>query len=215
MRDRIVLAIGVALLVVGCSAPIRQLVVVTPDEVNSSKGTLSLWEHDGAWQKEFEFGVVLGRNGVAAKGEKREGDGKTPSGLFALGPLFAATPIEGVVMKQFVTEGRLCIDDPLSPDYNQIVAANKENYASYEEMARPDGLYDIGAVINYNEERIPMKGSCIFLHIARSDGTPTAGCVAASKERLLLLFRRLNPQANPHIWIGLAAEADSVRGRLK
>ena len=37
------------------------------------------------WQMAFEpFNAVIGKNGFAAEGEKKEGDGKTPSGIYPL-----------------------------------------------------------------------------------------------------------------------------------
>lgn len=56
-------------------------------------------------------------------------------------------------------------------------------------MWREDDLYDLVAVIGYNDHPpIPGKGSAIFLHVATPDYRGTAGCVAMSKSDLLDLL---------------------------
>jgi len=51
-----------------------------------TKTTLyALEKHKDKWQTVFEpFDAVIGRNGFAPTGEKREGDGRTPSGIYTL-----------------------------------------------------------------------------------------------------------------------------------
>jgi L,D-peptidoglycan transpeptidase YkuD (ErfK/YbiS/YcfS/YnhG family) len=60
-------------------------------------------------------------------------------------------------------------------------------YATLDErLWREDSLYDIVVVIGFNDTPIVSgKGSAIFLHIARSDYGPTAGCIALSRDDLL------------------------------
>jgi L,D-peptidoglycan transpeptidase YkuD (ErfK/YbiS/YcfS/YnhG family) len=71
-------------------------------------------------------------------------------------------------------------------------------------MLRPDGLYDLGAVIEYNTDpAIPGYGSAIFLHIWRAHGQkPTAGCVAIDRSHLEVLLRWLNAADHPMIILG-------------
>jgi L,D-peptidoglycan transpeptidase YkuD (ErfK/YbiS/YcfS/YnhG family) len=71
-------------------------------------------------------------------------------------------------------------------------------------MLRPDGLYDIGAVIEYNTSPVvPGQGSAIFLHIWRDGGRkPTAGCVALEKSRLRRLLAWLRADMKPVVFLG-------------
>jgi len=71
-------------------------------------------------------------------------------------------------------------------------------------MLRADGLYDAGAVIEYNTDPVvPGLGSAIFLHIWREDGAkPTAGCVALPEDRLRELLGWLDAEAAPVIFLG-------------
>jgi L,D-peptidoglycan transpeptidase YkuD (ErfK/YbiS/YcfS/YnhG family) len=49
-------------------------------------------------------------------------------------------------------------------------------------------------VIGYNlDPVVPGAGSAIFLHVARPDFAPTAGCVAIARDVLVGLMPRLGP----------------------
>jgi L,D-peptidoglycan transpeptidase YkuD (ErfK/YbiS/YcfS/YnhG family) len=66
-----------------------------------------------------------------------------------------------------------------------------------ETMWRDDGLYDVLAVIGYNDSPpIPGVGSAVFLHVARqlADGLgPTSGCVSLKLDNLLAVLARCAP----------------------
>jgi L,D-peptidoglycan transpeptidase YkuD (ErfK/YbiS/YcfS/YnhG family) len=74
-------------------------------------------------------------------------------------------------------------DDPSNPGYNQAVRLPFP--ASAEMLWRDDTIYDIIAVLGWNDSPVvPGRGSAIFLHVARSDYTPTDGCVALAPDHL-------------------------------
>jgi L,D-peptidoglycan transpeptidase YkuD (ErfK/YbiS/YcfS/YnhG family) len=125
------------------------------------------------------FRVALGRHGV--RGDKQEGDGATPAGRLPLrrvlyradrvSPLDCSVPIEPIA-----PDDGWC-DDPDHPDYNRKVRLPHD--AHHEELWRADGLYDVLGVLGWNDSPVVRgRGSAIFLHIARPDYTPTAGCIA-------------------------------------
>jgi L,D-peptidoglycan transpeptidase YkuD (ErfK/YbiS/YcfS/YnhG family) len=67
------------------SEDVRQAVVVQAEE--GIKARVSAWERGGAtgWhQTSGPMDAVIGRNGLASEGMKREGDGRTPAGIFNL-----------------------------------------------------------------------------------------------------------------------------------
>jgi L,D-peptidoglycan transpeptidase YkuD (ErfK/YbiS/YcfS/YnhG family) len=67
-------------------------------------------------------------------------------------------------------------------------------------MWREDSLYDICFVLDYNySRRIKGRGSAIFFHLARPGLTPTAGCVAISRENMRKLAPRLAKGARMRI----------------
>jgi L,D-peptidoglycan transpeptidase YkuD (ErfK/YbiS/YcfS/YnhG family) len=66
--------------------------------------------------------------------------------------------------------------------------------ASHEEMWMAEGLYDLVVVIGYNTDPVvPGRGSAIFLHVAREDFSPTAGCIAIARDVLVRLLGLLGP----------------------
>ena len=134
------------------------------------------------------FRCALGRGGVIDAARKREGDGGTPTGLLALRRIHyradrMAIPRCAVPRSPIVPDELWC-DAPGHPDYNRLVRRPFE--ASHEEMWRADELYDIVGELGWNDAPVvPGRGSAIFLHLARPDYGPTAGCVALSRADLL------------------------------
>lgn len=180
----------------GCTP--RQVLVVKPLE--NSKAMLYFYENG---QKIYEFDANIGRNGVALEGGKREGDGKTPSGIFQISTLFAYGDMQ--VDMPLIKSGQntICIDDIKSKNYNKIVDSNNtiKDWDSFEFMKREDGQYLYGAVIDYNHAGMAGLGSCIFIHIKKSEASPTAGCVALTKKDMETLFFRFSKSKNPTIAI--------------
>ena len=64
--------------------------------------------------------------------------------------------------------------------------------AGAERMWREDHLYDLLAVLGYNDDPVvPGKGSAIFLHMAKPGYLPTQGCVALAYDDLLAAIEQL------------------------
>lgn len=164
----------------------------------------ALEKRDGVWRQALDpIKAVVGRNGFAPEGEKREGDGRTPSGRFRLGTAFGYAPSVNTKMPyRQVLSDDLWVDDPGTPDYNRWVRQSETQATSYEKMKRDDDLYKYGIVIEYNTDPIlPGNGSAIFLHIWAGERQATAGCVAVSEEDILKLLGWLDPAAKPVIII--------------
>jgi len=197
-KKLIFVAVTAGIYLSGCGD--KQNIIVKPSEYNSSKATVELYENG---IKKMSFAALLGRNGVAKKGEKKEGDGKTPSGKYPLTALFGNTN-NNPNMPFIETYADLyCVDDSKSKSYNKIIDANKtaKDYDSFEYMLREDGQYDAGAVVGYNEDGEPMKGSCIFIHVQKTDSSPTAGCIAMRREDILMLLKAIDKSKKPTVEI--------------
>jgi len=138
--------------------------------------------------------AAIGRAGV--KLDKHEGDGATPFGIYPLVSVYyrgdrIAAPTSKLPVAPLTSRDGW-VDDPRDPNYNRLVSLPYS--ASAEEMWRDDNLYDLLVVVGYNMAPvIPGAGSAIFLHIARSDFAPTAGCIAIEKNVLLGLVPLLGP----------------------
>ncbi len=144
---------------------------------------------DGYVQVLGPFAARVGRNGVAGRGLKREGDGRTPSGVFALGSGFGTRKNPGLADSfGWFTVGRtdVWVDDPTSRFYNthQVRPANGRWRSAEKLQIKP---YRAAQVIGYNEARIAGRGSAIFLHVGT--GRPTAGCVSLRVDHLQAVMR--------------------------
>jgi L,D-peptidoglycan transpeptidase YkuD (ErfK/YbiS/YcfS/YnhG family) len=183
-----------------------QVVVVTNDDPRSSVAVLfALEERDGHWQQAFlPMEAVIGRNGFAHIGEKREGDGKTPSGVFPLSIVFGYHKTPPTRMPyRVITREDVWVDDPASPDYNTAVKRDRTAALSFEEMRRHDDLYKYVIVVDYNTMPVVKdRGSAIFIHLWKGPGEPSAGCIALAEDDVRKLIGWLDPLARPVIVLG-------------
>lgn len=144
--------------------------------------------------KERTHRCALGRSGIAAL--KREGDGATPVGRWALRRVFyrpdrVARPRTSLSVVALRKDNGWC-DDPADRNYNRLVRF--PHGKTTESMWREDHLYDLVVELGYNDlPRIRGKGSAIFMHLAREGYAPTEGCVALSRENLLQVLARCGP----------------------
>jgi L,D-peptidoglycan transpeptidase YkuD (ErfK/YbiS/YcfS/YnhG family) len=139
--------------------------------------------------------VALGRGGIRAN--KREGDGSTPKGTFRPRQLWWRAdrhprPSTFLPVRAIGPEDAWC-EDASSRHYNQPVrlASNQGG----DRLTRDDHLYDFIIEIDHNTRpRIAGRGSAVFLHLARPDFSPTAGCVSMTRGAMLRLLKRLGPE---------------------
>lgn len=182
------------------SKDVHQAVVL--EAAGKVTARVSGWErNDSGWRQVLgPVKAVIGRKGLAPKGEKREGDGRTPSGTFELRRAFGyEEKVTTGLVYQRVTDRDFWIDAPDSLQYNQWVAGDVPR-VSHEVLRRRDNLYKYAIVIEYNANPVvPGMGSAIFLHVWRAVNKPTAGCVAMAEIDLLRLLQWLDARRNPVI----------------
>jgi L,D-peptidoglycan transpeptidase YkuD (ErfK/YbiS/YcfS/YnhG family) len=182
----------------------HQFITVTTPSYGETYATFAAYQRAGGrWQRVLgPWTARIGRNGFAPPGQKREGDGRTPSGTFAFGFFFGVLPDPGVRFR-YRRSGPddYWDDDPASPRYNEWVDAQRASPGLNPEPMDVTA-YDYGAVIGYNTARIPGLGSAIFLH--QNIGIATAGCVTLPTGELLAVLRWLNPARSPRIRMGVA-----------
>lgn len=192
-----------------------QMILVTTPDWNASTGTLQRYERNSLkqhWEKIGEtIPVVIGKNGMAwgveiknkfdHAGVKQEGDGRTPAGVYEIGPGFGFDKKSIGHLDYFpITDSSVCVDDPHSQYYNQLIDQAKVtsvDWHSGEQMHQVPG-YQMGSVIQYNtQHHIIGAGSCIFMHIWKSANTGTAGCVAMDDRNLKTVLHWLNSRKQP------------------
>jgi L,D-peptidoglycan transpeptidase YkuD (ErfK/YbiS/YcfS/YnhG family) len=183
----------------------RQAIVVTA--TGPTKVQVAAWERRGDdWAVALPPRPgVIGRNGFADPGTKREGDGKTPSGVYRLRRAFGYSETEPTGLEyRPARPDDYWIDDPKSPDYNRWVSGPKPT-VSHEVLRRADDFYKLAAVVEYNTEPVEAgKGSAIFLHVWGGPDSTTAGCVALAEADVAALLKWLDRAKNPVIVLGRA-----------
>jgi uncharacterized protein YijF (DUF1287 family) len=176
-------------------------------------------EPGGAWREVGRgLPVVLGRSGygwgdglhgsgapAARRGGaapiKREGDGRSPAGVFEVGPAHGYVGAREAALAIPYTqadESQRCVDDPRSRHYNRVLSQREVevDWSSAEHMRRPDDLYELAIEVGHNRAPVTAgHGSCIFLHVWASPDTPVTGCTALDKTALYTLARWLRPNA--------------------
>jgi L,D-peptidoglycan transpeptidase YkuD (ErfK/YbiS/YcfS/YnhG family) len=140
----------------------------------------------------FALAVALGRTGI--KANKREGDGATPRGRFRLVRLWwradrTPVPRTRLPVRRITPHDAWC-EDPTDRRYNRPVQARKGD----DRLWREDRLYDFIIELDHNTRpRVAGRGSAVFVHVARPNFGPTAGCIALDAKRLKALLPRLGP----------------------
>ena len=202
----------------------RQLLLVTANDWDSTTGVMrrfdrrngsATWTAVGA-----PMNVNLGRSGLGwgrglhgdALGEgpiKVEGDGRAPAGAFRVTEAFGypargSSAVKALKLPYRPATAQLqCVDDVDSSHYNRIVDRGRvprPDWTSHEEMLRDDGQYALGLVIAQNAgPAIPGRGSCVFIHVWRGQGMPTAGCTAAAATDIRQLALWLDARQGPVI----------------
>ena len=190
-----------------------QAVAVTTKDWSDVKGKAQLFERKSAsasWKAVGKsFPVVIGKNGWAL-GEgmpdkrdktdfpyegKKEGDGKSPAGVFALTSAFGTPPKPSFVKLPYtqLEEWTECVDDPKSSHYNKIVDRMKVGNFDWKSSEK---MLEIGAEYDSNPVR-REAGSCIFMHIWKDAETATTGCTAMQRTDMEKVLGWLDAGKNP------------------
>jgi D-alanyl-D-alanine dipeptidase len=193
-----------------------QLLTVVSDDWNAFQAILRRYERLAAGWREVgaPVQVVLGHagygwgRGLHGNGTppgrggpvKREGDGRSPAGVFELGPVYGYESPPAKVSLAYVeaTPTLRCVDDPASLHYNRIVSTFEQgrDWQSAELMLRGDDLYEIAIFVEHNAAPpAPGDGSCIFLHVWEGPDVAVRGCTAMAKPALRALSEWLRPGA--------------------
>jgi hypothetical protein len=199
-----------------------QMIVVTTADWSTVQGRLQRFERAHSSDPWTSVGdpvaIVVGKKGMGWGVElhptddpanrslqdpiKKEGDGKSPAGIFSISTGFgyAAQPPSGwKIPYTSLTASVECVDDSASHFYNRIVdrATISPDWHSSEHMSQAGEAYRWGAVIDHNPTAVPYAGSCVFLHIWGGPDVGTSGCTAMPQEQLEPILAWLDPAAKP------------------
>ena len=159
--------------------------------VDGAAGRLSI----GDWS----CPCVIGKGGLIAAADKREGDGATPLGEWPVrGALLRPGRIDATyapaIPWRWIRPGDGWCDDAGDPAYNRPVHLPRAT--SHERMERDDQAYDVVIILGHNDAPpVPGMGSAIFFHqwVIGDGGAPkpTEGCVAISPQDMRLVLGML------------------------
>ena len=140
---------------------------------------------------------ALGKAGVIGAADKREGDNKSPLGVWPMREVwyrpdvYPDGPATALPVRATAPDDGWC-DAPDDPAYNRPV---KLPYpASAERMWRDDAVYDLVVILGHNDDPpIPGLGSAIFMHLAREGYPGTEGCVALGRPDIEAVLAAAKP----------------------
>jgi D-alanyl-D-alanine dipeptidase len=183
-----------------------QLVTVVSNRWTDYRATLRRYERKPGekWQQAgAPVDAVLGREGYGwGRGLhgnggpdghpgplKREGDGRSPAGVFEIGAAYGYAAARKDLSIPYVQASNdlRCVDDPQSEHYNRIVSTTDTeiDWTSAERMRRDDDLYVLALVVEHNTKSTRRAaGSCIFLHLWEGPDKGMNGCTAMSRDAL-------------------------------
>ena len=150
---------------------------------------------------EFKFRCCIGKKGSTSK--KKEGDKKTPKGIFEIGNLYYRKdrnekPLTSIKCIEIKKNMGWCNDNRFPSKYNRLIKIEKK--IKYEKLKRKDYKYDFLIPIKYNFKKTVIGlGSCIFIHLTK-DYKPTSGCVALNKKDFLIMLKLIEKNSKIKIF---------------
>jgi L,D-peptidoglycan transpeptidase YkuD (ErfK/YbiS/YcfS/YnhG family) len=174
----------------------NKLILISASSTTSSTCKLQYYEKiDGLWLEKLNVTCYVGRNGI---NKKREGDKKTPTGLYHFSMLFGIKSNPGTLMKYTKLNKSMYWCGSLKKTYNQFIDDSKNknhkkncSHKSDEHLANYYPHYNYAAALDYNSNNIWKKGSAIFLH-CKGSRKSTAGCIAVNESNMKYLIKKID-----------------------
>lgn len=212
----------------------KQLLVVVTNNWDTVPGTLYAFNKvNGEWVKQFSNPVVVGAKGMGVGDGvipvtftgapvKKEGDLKSPAGVFNIGDAFGYgdKASAGFIKARYIQaqDTVICVDDARSTYYNRIISADtasRHDWKSFEHMHLTKDYYKWGLFVQHNSPgAMPGHGSCIFIHIWGSSHEGTEGCTAMKEADILTLLHWINAAKKPLLVQLPVAEYTSMAQKL-
>lgn len=169
------------------------IMIVSANTKSNTGVTVSYYKKTGeTWIESFNVAGTVGSKGI---GKTKEGDGKTPIGIYSITKLFGLNSNPGTKLSYHqLTGSEYWCGDKF---YNQWVDEKYTDHSGCnkkidEHLASYPVVYDYVAALNYNPGNIYGAGSAIFVHCQRRPGALTGGCVAIPKAQMIEFMRSIN-----------------------
>lgn len=176
----------------------KQMLIVAAFSADATDAWISLHEKqsDGSWHMVMTSPGFIGKNGL---GKTREGDAKTPVGIFHFNRAFGIADDPGCAIPYVkVDQDTYWSGDPRDGyRYNELVnlkdlpgldleSGDSEHIIDYPYH------YQYCLNISYNEEGIPGLGSAIFLHCLAPAKPFTGGCVSIPEDHMRFVMQKVD-----------------------
>ncbi len=165
--------------------------------VGETTAWVSLHEKNGngQWQQVMTTPGYIGKKGL---GKTKEGDAKTPVGVFHFNKAFGIAPDPGCALPYTQVDEHIYWSGDVRPGmkYNEMVDIRKFpslNKEDSEHIADYTVHYVYCLNISYNEAGTPGKGSAIFLHCMAPMKPYTGGCVAIPQDKMRFVMQTIRP----------------------
>jgi len=177
---------------------LEQLIIVEAHSREGITATVTMHEkQDGLWTEILNVDGYLGYGGID---KEKEGDGKTPTGLYGLSVAFGKKedPSSLIPYTQ-IDEKYWWVGDYDSKYFNQLCHEDMEGRDWELDPAVSEHLWDYKGYnyclfVEYNTEGIDQKGSCIFFHCI-GEKLETLGCIAVAEEDMIFILQHLREGA--------------------
>jgi L,D-peptidoglycan transpeptidase YkuD (ErfK/YbiS/YcfS/YnhG family) len=200
-----------------------RLIVVTVPAMDAPQATMRTFERRSPaarWAPRTPpEPAAVGAQGIAwghpfqhlaksAEPVKREGDQRTPAGIYRLGVTFGFAKDDRAGHLHLEPGAHYCVHDARSPHYGRIVARSKVKAETRGEHMAAFPFYKRGIVVDYAPRRRAKAGACIFVHVWGGEGVGTTGCVALPEARVAHLQEWTEGR---HAVIAIVSEAAADR----
>ncbi len=159
---------------------------------------VSMHEKDssGDWKMIMTTPGFIGKEGL---GKAREGDWKTPAGIFHFNRAFGIADDPGCDIPYVKADASTYWsgDGRTGMRYNELVSLDDYpglNTKDSEHITDYTFQYQYCLNISYNEKGEPGLGSAIFLHCFGDRKPFTGGCTAIPKEKMRFVMQNVKPE---------------------
>jgi L,D-peptidoglycan transpeptidase YkuD (ErfK/YbiS/YcfS/YnhG family) len=174
-----------------------QMLIVAAFSEDATDAWISLHvkQSDGSWHMIMTSPGFIGKNGL---GKTREGDAKTPTGVFHFNRAFGIADDPGCAIPYVKVDGvTYWSGDPREGyHYNELVSLKELpgldlESGDSEHIVDYPYHYQYCLNISYNEEGTPGLGSAIFLHCLAPAKPFTGGCVSIPEDHMRFVMQKV------------------------
>lgn len=172
---------------------VNQIILVVGEEPTRARCML-LVRNENTFEVMYSTLGWIGKNGF---GKTKEGDEKTPAGIYTLSHPFGRKEDPGCQMSYtMLDDSWYWVEDGNSLYYNQMVSTNEvsKDWTEAEQLNIFGGAsYNYAIAIDYNADRIAGVGSAIFIHCTHDSATK--GCIGIEEELMIQTLQSIDEGA--------------------